>query len=124
MVVSLRFSYSTAYSMLRSIIIIIMQFITAMENIGHVSKISVSGYGDRRFKTLLHQYVVSLSKTLNPHCFCRLNCEISTRRLQTREGCLFSAMSIPKEIALRLRAFCGKLVSFILAWITEVYQVP
>ena len=44
-------------------------------------------------------YVESLSRTLNPHCFSRLSCEISTRReYRPREGCLFSAMSSPEEI--------------------------
>ena len=26
-----------------------------------------------------HQYVVSFSKSIYPHCFCRLRCEMSTR---------------------------------------------
>ena len=43
------------------------------ENIGHVGKMSVSGYSDRRFKPRLHQYVVSLRKTFNPYCFSRLS---------------------------------------------------
>ena len=30
--------------------------------------------------------IVSLSKTLYPHCLCRLSCEIITRREQPREG--------------------------------------
>ena len=34
-----------------------------VEHIGHVDKMSVSGCSHRRFK---HQYVVSLSQTLNP----------------------------------------------------------
>ena len=30
---------------------------------------------------------VSLSKTLYPHCFCRLSCEMSAMRGQPWEGC-------------------------------------
>ena len=37
----------------------------------------------------------------NPHCFSRLSWEMRTRREHPREGCLFSAMSFPKEIALK-----------------------
>ena len=48
-----------------------------LEHIGHVVMMSVSGYRGRRFKPR-HQYVVSLSKTLYPHCFSRLSCEMST----------------------------------------------
>ena len=62
---------------------------------------SVSGYSDRLFKQRLHQYVVSLSKTPNPHYFSWLNCEMSTKRGHPREGCLFSAMNLPDEIALK-----------------------
>ena len=36
------------------------------EHIGHVGKMSVSGYRDRRFIPWQHHYVVSLSKTLHP----------------------------------------------------------
>ena len=49
----------------------------------------------------LHQYVVSLSKTLYPHCFCRLSCEMSTRREHPHEGCLFSAISFLEKLALK-----------------------
>ena len=60
---------------------------------------SVSEYSDRRFKPRQHQYVVSMSKTLNPHCFSRLSCEMCTRRDHPREGCLlFSVVNFP-EIA-------------------------
>ena len=71
-----------------------------LEHIGHVGEMSVCGYRDRHLKARLHQYVVFLSKRLNPHCFSRLSCEMSTRREHSREGCLFSAMSFPEEIAL------------------------
>ena len=71
-----------------------------IEHIGHVVKMSVSGYNDRRFKLRLHQYVVSLSKELDPHCFRRLSCETSTRRKYPREGGLFSARSSPEETSL------------------------
>ena len=71
------------------------------EYIGQVGKISVSEYSDRRFKPRLQRYVVSLSMTLNPHCFSRLSCEMSTRRGHSHEGCLLSAMSFPEEIALK-----------------------
>ena len=48
----------------------------------------------------LHQlYVVSVSKTRYSHCFSSLSCEMSTRLKHHREGCLFSAMSPPEEIA-------------------------
>ena len=70
-----------------------------LEHIGHVCKMSVSGYIDRQFKPCLHQYVVSLSKTLNLHFFSQLSWELSTTREYPHEGCLFSAMSFPEEIA-------------------------
>ena len=47
--------------------------------IGHVTNMSFSGYRDRRFEPRLHLYVMPLSKTLDPHCFNRLSCEMSTR---------------------------------------------
>ena len=50
-----------------------------LEHIGHVVRMSVSGYRGRRFESRQHQYVVSLSKTLYRHCFSRLSCEMSTR---------------------------------------------
>ena len=37
------------------------------EHIGHVGKMSVSGYSELRLISQLHQYVVSLSNTLNLH---------------------------------------------------------
>ena len=49
-----------------------------MEHIGRLARMSVSGYRGRRFEPR-QQYVVSLSKTLNPHCFSRLSCAMSTR---------------------------------------------
>ena len=73
----------------------------AMMMIGHVGKMSVYGYSDRRFKPRLHRYDVSSSKVLNPHCFSRLSCEISVRWEPPHEGILFSAMSSPMEIALK-----------------------
>ena len=71
-----------------------------VEHIGHVGKMSVSGYGDGRFNPLLHQYIVSLSETLNPQYFCRLSCEMSTRQEHPREGCLVSAMSSSEEVVI------------------------
>ena len=64
---------------------------------GYVGKKSFSGYTDRRFKPRLHQYVVSLSKTLYPNCL-----EMSTKREYPREGYLFNAMSFPEEIAYKI----------------------
>ena len=61
---------------------------------------SVSAYSDSCFLRRLDQFVVSLSKVLNQYCFNRLSCEMSTRREHPREGCLLSAISYPKEIAL------------------------
>ena len=52
---------------------------TSAMHIGHVDCMSVSGHSDRRFMPLLRQCVVSFSKTLNPHCFRRISCEMSTR---------------------------------------------
>ena len=72
-----------------------------LEHIGYVAKMSVSGYRDRWLEPWLHQYVVSMSKTLNPHCFSRLNCEMSTRLAHPRVSCLFCAISALKEIALK-----------------------
>ena len=51
----------------------------------HLSNVGF-GYRGRRFEPR-QQYVVSLSKTLYPHCFSRLSCEMSTRWEQPREGC-------------------------------------
>ena len=55
-----------------------------MNHIGHVDRMSVSGYRGRRFEPR-HQCVVSLSKTLYAQCFSRS--EISTRWGHPREGC-------------------------------------
>ena len=41
----------------------------------------------------------------NPICISRLSCEMSTRREHPREGCLFSAMSFPEEMTLKINAF-------------------
>ena len=56
-----------------------------LEHIGRLVRISFSGYRGRRFEPR-HHYVVSLSKTLYPHCFSRLSCGMSTRWGQPREG--------------------------------------
>ena len=72
-----------------------------LEHVGLVGKKTVSGYGNRRLKLLLHQNVVSLRKTLHPRCFSRLSCEMSTRRDHPIDGFLLSAMSSPKEIAIK-----------------------
>ena len=52
----------------------------------HGSMSGISGYRGRRFKAR-HRYFVSMSKTLYPHCFSRLCCEMSTRWGQPCEGC-------------------------------------
>ena len=57
-----------------------------LEDIGRVVRMLVSGYRGRRFEPR-QQYVVSLSKTLYPHCFSRLICELSTRWGQPSNGC-------------------------------------
>ena len=57
-----------------------------LEHIGRLARMSVSGYRGRQFEPR-QQYVVSLSKTLYPHCFSRLSYEMSTRWGQPREGC-------------------------------------
>ena len=55
--------------------------------IGHVVRISVSGYRGRGFEPWIpKKNVVPLSKTLYPHCFSRLSCEISTRWGHSLEG--------------------------------------
>ena len=72
-------------------------------DIGHVGKVSVSGYSDQRYKPRLHQYVVSLSKTLNPYCFSRLSCEMRAEQEHLCEECLFSAIIFPEDIALKIQ---------------------
>ena len=57
-----------------------------LELIGRLTRMSVSRYRGRRFE-LRQQYDVPLSKTLYPHCFSRLSCEMSTRWGQPHEGC-------------------------------------
>ena len=57
-----------------------------LEHVGRLARMSVSGYRGRRFEPR-QRYVVSLSKTLYPHCFRRLSCEMSTRCGQPREEC-------------------------------------
>ena len=71
---------------------------SSLEHIGHVGKISVSGYSNRQFKPRLRQYNVSLSK--NSHCFFRLNWQMCARRELPHEGYLFSAMNFTAEIIL------------------------
>ena len=58
-----------------------------------------------KVKTQVHQYVVSLSKKLNPQCFSQISCKISTRWKHTREQCLFSAMNRTEKISLENRRF-------------------
>ena len=69
-----------------------------LEHIGHVVMMSVPGYRDRWFEPWLHQYVVSLSKTLYLHCFSRLSCEMSNKKEHLCEGCLFSSIGFSEEI--------------------------
>ena len=57
-----------------------------LEHIVRLDRMPVSGCRGRRFKTR-HQHVVSLRKTLYPHCLSQLSCEMSTRWGQPREGC-------------------------------------
>ena len=57
-----------------------------LEYIGHVARMSVSGYRGLRFEPW-HQYVVSLSKTVYPYCFSRFICEMSSWWGQPHEGC-------------------------------------
>ena len=68
-------------------IAIFTSFIGDLEHIGHVVRMSVSGYRGRQFESRQHQYAVSLSRRLYPLCFSRLSCEMSTRWGQPREGC-------------------------------------
>ena len=53
----------------------------------------------------LCQCVVSLSKTLYPHCLCRLSWLFGTGRGHPRLACLLSAVSSPEELALKIKAF-------------------
>ena len=62
------------------------QIVGTLEHIGSLARMSVSEYRGRRYEPR-QQNVVSLSKTLYPHCFSRLSCEMSTRWGQPREGC-------------------------------------
>ena len=63
-----------------------------MKHIGHVVKMSAYGYSTGWFKHQLHQYIVTLSKTLNPHCFSQLSGEMGSSRGDPREGRLYSAI--------------------------------
>ena len=70
------------------------------EHVGHVVRMSVSGYRGRRFEPR-HQYGVSLSKTLYPHCFSRLSCNVSTRWDNLMKGVqcyeLFGGIALKKS---------------------------
>ena len=74
---------------------------------------SFSRYRDRRFEPRQHQYVVSLSKTLYPHCLSGLSCELSTRWKHPREGSLSRAISFSKGIALKKQRICYILVEIV-----------
>ena len=50
--------------LLKSLVVAKIIFLYRKWHIGLVGKISVSDYADRRFQSKMHQYVVSLSKTL------------------------------------------------------------
>ena len=71
------------------------------EHNGHVVKMSLSGYRNRRSESRLCPYAVSLRKALSPHCFSRLSCEMCARREYPREGRLCSAMSALEEVGLK-----------------------
>ena len=68
------------------VVAVVVVLVVLLEHIGRVVRMPVSGYRGRRFEHR-QQDVVSLSKTLYPHCFSRLSCEMSTRCGQPREGC-------------------------------------
>ena len=68
-----------------------------MENIGHVVRMSVSGYRGQRFEPRQHQFVVSLCMTLYPHCFYQLSCEMSV------------SWEHPRDVYSMLLAFRGNL---------------
>ena len=59
---------------------------------------------------------LSLGKALNPHCFSRLSCKMSTVREHPREVCLFSAMSFSEEIPLKINAFFYVLIFGVSRW--------
>ena len=69
------------------------KYVTAFMYIIYICICILVGWLECRFwiqrKTVRtpQQYVASLSKTLYPHCFSRLSCEMSTRLGQPREGC-------------------------------------
>ena len=56
-------------------------------HIGHVVRMSVSGYRGQRFKPRQCQHDVSLSKTLYLYCFSPLSCKMSTRWGHPHKGC-------------------------------------
>ena len=59
-------------------VILVYPYLSDEEHFGRLARMSVSECRVRRFERR-QQYVVSLSKTLCPHCFSRLSCEMSTR---------------------------------------------
>ena len=65
--------FSYILPLMCSIVLQIIQylhsFLILIQHIGNVGKMLVSGYSNQGFKLWLHQYVMSLSKTLYPHCF-------------------------------------------------------
>ena len=60
-------------------------FLSSMEHIGHVVRMTVSGYRGWWIESGL-QHVVSFGKILYPHCSIRLRFEKSTTWRQPREG--------------------------------------
>ena len=72
---------------------ICLLFFSYYEHIGGLRSISVMWLECRFLDTEVdgsnpvYLYVVSSCKTLYPHCFSRLSCEVSTRWVQPREGC-------------------------------------
>ena len=67
-------------------IIIIIAFLIAFHIHIHIGRLARMSVLDTEVEPR-QQYVVSSSKTLYPHCFSRLSCEMSTRWGQPREGC-------------------------------------
>ena len=68
---------------------------------------SVSGYSNQQFNPRLHCYVVSLSCTLNLHCFSRLSSGKSARPPpMVTNGVCSVLCGFPEEIALRNQLIC------------------
>ena len=72
------------------------------QRIAHKCNKSVYGYADACCNNWLHHYVMSLSITINPTCFNRLRTQMSMRLWNPREGCLFGAITSPKDIKHKL----------------------